>query len=79
MENIEWNPPVLEISIERHGGTFLSSSRADIQRWFFNPSTKKVDFFIAGYRQVEQRSAPLKVKPIAEEISQLILNQKEGD
>ena len=30
MEHVEWNPPVLTFTIERHGGTVLGSTRAEL-------------------------------------------------
>jgi hypothetical protein len=36
MESISWNPPVLSFTIERHGGTVLGSTRADLQSWEVN-------------------------------------------
>jgi hypothetical protein len=31
--DLEWNPPILSFTIERHGGTVLGSTRAEKQRW----------------------------------------------
>src|SRR5690348_8052575 len=33
MENAEWNPPLLQFEIERHGGTVWGSSKAELQSW----------------------------------------------
>jgi hypothetical protein len=32
MEQVEWHRPILIFLIERHGGTVLSSTRAELQR-----------------------------------------------
>ena len=32
-ENLSWDPPCLTFEIERHGGTVLGSSRAEIHQW----------------------------------------------
>ncbi len=36
MESVEWAPPVLSFVIERHGGTVLGSTRAELQQWHFD-------------------------------------------
>jgi hypothetical protein len=36
MKDATWNPPILEFTIERHGGTALGSTRASLQRWEIN-------------------------------------------
>src|SRR5690348_3540304 len=33
LEQPEWNPPCLTFAIERHGGTVLGSTRAELQWW----------------------------------------------
>lgn len=33
MEKIAWEPPILSFQIERHGGTVLGSTRADLHTW----------------------------------------------
>ena len=33
MERVEWHRPILTFLIERHGGTVLGSTRAELQRW----------------------------------------------
>ena len=39
MERVEWHPPVLAFTIERHGGTAIGSTRAELQRWSVKIST----------------------------------------
>ena len=36
MEAVEWNPPLLTFVIERHGGTVMGSTRAELQHWEVN-------------------------------------------
>lgn len=33
MENVQWQPPILTFTIERHGGTVNGSTRAELQHW----------------------------------------------
>jgi hypothetical protein len=33
MEDVVWRPPVLSFVIERHGGTVMGSTRAELQHW----------------------------------------------
>lgn len=40
MEDVSWDPPVLAFVIERHGGTVLGSTRADLQSWGVNVETR---------------------------------------
>src|SRR5438876_3187016 len=44
LEEIEWEPPLLSFKIERHGGTCLGSSRAEMQSWSLD-----VDDLSAGF------------------------------
>ena len=78
MEKVVWNPPILSFVIERHGGTALGSSRAELQRWYIDLKGKTAWCMKSGYRQVFPTQPRLNVSPIAEEISELIINRK-GD
>jgi hypothetical protein len=33
IEQVEWNPPRLTFVIERHGGTVMGSTRAELHGW----------------------------------------------
>src|SRR5581483_8214593 len=33
MEDVYWDPPILSFTVERHGGTVLGSTRAELQHW----------------------------------------------
>lgn len=68
MESISWNPPVLSFTIERHGGTVLGSTRADLQSWEVNVQNHSAICGAGGHRQLEPMQPKLNVKPIAEEI-----------
>jgi hypothetical protein len=79
MEDPWWDPPILSFTIERHGATMLGSSRAEIQEWTMDVDHRVAEYRSAGYRQLYQRRAPLDVKPIAEEIAQLIIKGKQDE
>ena len=78
MEEPHWQPPVLTFTIERHGGTVMGSTRAELQHWTVN-----VDEGIAscgtlrGHRQVEPMAKRLRVEPVVEELVQLINEGRE--
>ena len=79
IEEVLWKHPILYFIIERHGGTAMGSSRAELQHWTVDVEHKTVTGDIGGYRQITPRAAPLDVKPIAEEIVHLVLNRAEDD
>src|SRR5262245_49932584 len=68
MESISWDPPVLSFMIERHGGTVIGSTRAELQHWRVNVQTRSATCGTGGHRQLKPMQAKLNVKPIAEEI-----------
>jgi hypothetical protein len=74
MENVRWEPPYLVFTIERHGGATLGSSCAELQTWSINLQrrTRKMS---VGKRLVRERSSPLKVEPIAQELAALVNSQ----
>src|SRR3954447_10558198 len=39
-ENLWWDPPLILFVIERHGGTVMGSSRAELQHWEINLDIK---------------------------------------
>jgi hypothetical protein len=78
LENIYWEPPKLTFTIERHGGTVQGSSRAELHEWTVDFDMKTATCSYGGYRQIKSQQKSLDVKPIAHEISELIL-QNEDD
>lgn len=72
MEGVFWKPPILEFVIERHGGTAIGSSRAELQRWTLDVEKKTRKLGSHGYRQLYRRQTPLDIKPIADELTRLI-------
>lgn len=75
-ENMEWNPPFLKFTIERHGAMKFGSSRAESQCWNVNVDTGTASY-IVGIRQKRDIEPVLKTKPLAESIGKLILEKKD--
>ncbi len=75
MERVLWSAPFLSFVIERHGGTVMGSSRADLQRWTVDIETLVAECEIVGHRQVEQMQARLDVRPLAKDVARLIVSR----
>jgi len=76
MESICWNPPVLSFTIERHGGTVLGSTRAELQYWQVNVENLSATCSTGRHSQLVPMRPKLNVKPIALEIVSLILHRQ---
>lgn len=74
MEDVVWQPPLLEFRIERHGGVACGSSRAEMQSWAVDVERATASCKKSGYRQVFARQRPLDVTPLAEEIAAAIVS-----
>jgi len=72
-----WNPPILSFTIERHGATVLGSTRAEYQGWEINLKEKTASCQSIGYKQILPKQPRMDLKPIAEEIAQLIISYQE--
>jgi len=68
-ENLRWQCPVLSFNIERHGGTVLGSSRAEVQEWDVNLETLSVTHHVSGSRQLRPMSPRLHTKQMASEVA----------
>jgi hypothetical protein len=73
MENVVWNPPILKFVVERHGGTTLGSTRAELQHWEVNLDAGTAEITKTGHRQLKTMAARVSIKGMAEEIAQAIL------
>src|SRR5262249_29182080 len=68
-EDLIWHPPILSFVIERHGGTVLGSTRAELHRWEIDVDRGSATCDPqAGRRQLRRQSPALNVEPLAEEI-----------
>jgi hypothetical protein len=79
MERVEWHSPILSFTIERHGGTAMGSTRATLQEWSVDVERRTAGFVSSGYRQVGAMAPRVYVRPIAEEIAQLIIAHREDE
>lgn len=75
-ESLEWDSPNLRFDIERHGGTALGSSRAELQTWWVDLKKGEADYFESGYRQIKPRQRPWYADEPAREVAQLIINKQ---
>jgi hypothetical protein len=73
MEAVVWQPPRLTFRIERHGGTVLGSTRAEIQEWTVNLEQQTKVMKSVGRRQVRPMQSRLDMRPIAQELADAIL------
>jgi hypothetical protein len=78
-ESMEWNPPVLTFTIERHGGTVNGSSRAELQRWRVDTAERSAKIASSGRRQLRPAAKRLDVRPLAEAVAKAILNSSESE
>ena len=76
LEKIEWCPPLLSFTIERHGATKCGSSRAELQDWVLDVESGTASYSSTRYRQLYRRSPPLKTKPLAQQIAALIVERE---
>jgi len=79
IENVVWNPPVLEFQIERHGGTVMGSTRAEIQAWSLDVERRIARVRSAGVRQLRPKRQSLDVTPLAERIIAAIVMLRDDD
>jgi hypothetical protein len=77
IEQLSWNPPTFEFSIERHGQTVNGSSRATVYRWSVDLEKGTAHVIDEKRRQLYQMDKRLAVKPIAESLADAIIGGKE--
>jgi hypothetical protein len=76
LKEVRWEPPELGFEIERHGGMARGSTRAEIQVWTVNVATASVRGGEIGSRQIRLPQPALRVEPIVDEITGLIINNR---
>ncbi len=79
MEDAEWRPPVVRFRIERHGGTVMGSTRAERHEWNIDINARTATCMNVGHRQISPMAPRLDVRPIAEEMVNLILQRKSDE
>jgi len=73
MESASWNQPVLSFVIERHGGTVMGSTRAELQHWDVNVETGILTLEKTGHRQLSPMGPRISIKAIADEIADAVI------
>ena len=73
VEGAEWSPPILMFVIERHGATVHGSTRADLQHWRVDMDQRVASLTETGRRQLCKMARRLDVRPLCEEICELIV------
>jgi hypothetical protein len=68
IENLRWEPPHILFQIERHGGTVMGSSRAEIHDWAVNLDTEEAHCSTGRYRQLHPPDRALNVGPLVERV-----------
>lgn len=78
MEDVEWHPPELRFRIERHGGTMMGSTRAELQEWIVNLTKKTAECReTRNYRQLSPRDKPFHAGPVAAEVATAIVEGRD--
>ena len=77
MEAVAWNTPILSFGIERHGGTVMGSTRAELQHWHVDVEKLTATLVKSGQRQVRPRAKPYPMKALVAEIIEAIRNSQE--
>ena len=76
MESVLWEPPCLTFAIERHGGTQMGSTRAELQDWSLDLSNGTAEMTSKRHRKLRPTSERMDVKALAREMADAILNGK---
>jgi hypothetical protein len=79
MEDVIWNSPFLQFTIERHGSVAQGSTRAELHRWEVNFETKTASIIEKSHRQLIPAAARLDVKPIAKQLAAELLAHKKSN
>ncbi len=79
MKQVEWKSPLLTFSIERHGGTVLGSTRAELQQWCVDIDRQIATCERTEHRQLSPMATRIDVGSIADEIADKIVDCKPDD
>ena len=75
-EQINWQPPYLTFSIERHGATVNGSTRAELQDWQIDISSWTVQIISTRRRQLRPIAKRIHVREDAARVADEILNNR---
>jgi len=80
-EKLQWNPPVLQFMIERHGAVARGSIRAELLLWEVNVETGKAEMnpHSGRYKEIGVRQPRYKPEKDAESILSKILNKNKDE
>jgi hypothetical protein len=79
IEEPNWQPPVLEFWIERHGQTVRGSKRATAFKWRVNLDALTADIVEEKRRQLYSMDKRFDVNPIAENLAKAIIEGRHDD
>lgn len=80
IEKPTWVAPHLGFTIERHGGTVMGSTRAELEHWDVDLDARTaVPSERVGYRQLHPAAARLDVKPLAEDVFRSMRERREDE
>lgn len=74
LETPIWDPPKLSFDLERHGGTVLGSTRAEVHHWEIDIERATKDVVSKSVRQVRATDKRLDVKSLAAEVASAIVS-----
>jgi hypothetical protein len=77
LESPEWKPPVLTFKIERHGGTVMGSTRAEVQHWEVDTRTGSAQLVRNTRRQLHSMATRWSAESLAAELAEAIRNGKD--
>jgi hypothetical protein len=69
MEELKWQPPILSFGIERHGGTVMGSTRAELHGWDVDVEAGTATVGGGRFRQLRPNAPAFKAEPIAAELA----------
>jgi hypothetical protein len=78
IESASWHSPILRFQIERHGGTVMGSTRAEVHAWTVNLDTGIAAITDKGHRQIRPMESRWDAKSAAKEVGSAILNGDES-
>jgi hypothetical protein len=79
MEDVTWTPPTLNFAIERHGGTVMGSTRAEVQHWEVDLAKKTAILAKTGHRQLRPMARRIYIKPLVDRILAALRGGSESD
>ena len=73
-----WSPPVFSFRIERHGGTVLGSTRAEMETWEVDVEAGTAGVTRVGHRQLRPMARREYMGPLAHDVADLIVQRSDA-